>query len=571
MEDSNYWKRLRQNRITRRVLLGSAALTAAGGAAALTVGCGSGGLSGPQFTPWPTDATPAQGGSITWGRILATLGIDPHVDLTGLDIDTLIYSYMYGWAPKSETAVLNNLAKDMEVIDETEFIFTLNRGVKVHPTAPVGAGDDIISEDVKQSFIRRGTSISAPDKRFPKFIAGAVDKDLLSAALETPDDYTFRFKMKEPFVPAMREMANPTWAIVPAKIIDKFLSLSQEAYGSGPYMLDEFRGSERIVLKKHPEYFIPNRPYLDGITYIVITENSSLLSAFRSAQHDVSGAFLTRRDAEDLMEDPRIIVSTTPSGFYPVIHMKMKPPFDDIRVRKAIDLALDRDEFIRGLQDGEGNYNGPIQWVQEKWALPQDELREFYQYRPEEAKALLAEAGFPDGFEVKMKLPKVPGISFITDFALLIKEQLGRIKITINIDEVELGAYISSVILPGNFDMTFFPNLPWDEPDRPLSFYHSLGLTGTGNWTNYTNPELDKLINAQAQEFDVDKRQQIILDAQRMILDEHGPQITLTGGFAFQSRWAYVNFPFEVFAFQTPDDNLGNPFGVDIWRQPIGV
>ena len=170
-----------------------------------------------------------------------------------------------------------------------------------------------------------------------------------------------------------------------------------------------------------------------------------------------------------------------------------------------------------------------------------------------------------------MKIPKVPGVSFIGDFALLIKEQLRRINITIQIDEIELGAYIGSVILSGNFDMTFFPNLPWDEPDRPLSFYHSLGITGTGNWTNYTNPELDKLINAQAREFDVDKRKQIILDAQRMILQEHGPQLTLTGGFAFQARWAYVKFPFEVFVFQTPEDNLGNPFGVDIWRQPVGV
>ena len=69
----------------------------------------------------------------------------------------------------------------------------------------------------------------------------------------------------------------------------------------------------------------------------------------------------------------------------------------------------------------------------------------------------------------------------------------------------------------------------------------------------------------------MDKRKQIILDAQRMILQEHGPQLTLTGGFAFQARWAYVKFPFEVFVFQTPEDNLGNPFGVDIWRQPVGV
>lgn len=566
MEDSNYWKRLRTNRVTRRALLGGTATVAAGGAAALVVGCGGGtGGSIPPFEILGPGATPVAGGTITQGRSINALGIDPHSDLTALDIDTLLYSYLYGWAPDAEEAVFNNLAESLEVIDDVTFNFALNRGVKVHPNAPVGAGEEMNSEDCKQSIIRRGTSISAPDKRFPRYIAGAVDRELLAAAIDTPDPQHFTFTMSEPFVPAIREMANATWAMVPAKIIDKFLSLSQDAYGSGPFMLDEFRGSERIVLKKHPEYFISDRPYLDGITYIIITENSSLLTAFKSGQHDVNGSFLTSKDAESLEEDERIQVTSAPSGFYNVIHFKIKPPyFDDIRVRKAIDLALDRDEFIEGLQDGRGQYNGPIQWVQTQWALPQEELREFYQYRPEEAKALLDQAGFPDGFDVKMKIPKLAGISFIADTALLIKDQLSRIGINVQIDEVELGAYIGSVILSGNFDMTYFPNLPYDEPDRPLSFYHSLGVTGNGNWTNYNNPELDKLIDAQAREFDVEKRKQIIIDAQRMILREHGPQITLTGGFQFQARWKYVHFPFEF-----RQDNFGHPTGVDMWRQAI--
>ncbi|HET8943561.1 MAG TPA: hypothetical protein VFO59_02145, partial [Dehalococcoidia bacterium] len=114
------------------------------------------------------------------------------------------------------------------------------------------------------------------------------------------------------------------------------------------------------------------------------------------------------------------------------------------------------------------------------------------------------------------------------------------------------------------FEWAFFPNLPYDEPDRPLSFYHSRGVTGTGNWTNYTNPELDKLIDAQALEFDEAKRQEIIYAAQRMILKEHGPQITLTGGQQYSARWAYVHTPFEI--GKDPPKDVG-PFGVDIWTE----
>jgi peptide/nickel transport system substrate-binding protein len=244
----------------------------------------------------------------------------------------------------------------------------------------------------------------------------------------------------------------------------------------------------------------------------------------------------------------------------------MKPPFDDIRVREALDLSVNRDELTAVIWKGEGEYNGPIQWSQPKWALPQEEVRAFYPYDPERAKELLADAGYEGGFTSRLKLPKVTGATFIADMAVLLKQQWSLVGINVEIDEVELGAYIGSTLLPGNFEMTFFPNLPWDEPDRPLSFYHSLGVTGSGNWTNYTNPELDKLINAQAAEFDQEKRIEIVHAAQRMILKEHGPQITLTGGYQYSARWSYVHFPFEI--GQDPSDAV-NPNGCDIWTEKV--
>ena len=571
MEQPNYWQRLARQRMTRRRLLAAGGVTALGAGAAMIVGCGGGGDGNGVTlkTPDPANPTaPIPGGDVTFGRLLNVLGIDPHLDLTGLDIDFQLYSYLYSWRPYAEEIVLNNLASDFETPDpeHLEFIFTLNQGVKCHPIGPA-AGEEITSEDCKQSFIRRGTSLTAPDKRFPNYISGVpTDRTALTAALLTPDRYTFRFKMAQPFVPSIREMANPTWAIVPAKVLEEFKGrgLSQDAFGSGPFMLEEFQGNEKIVLRKHPEYFLQGRPYLDSITYIVITESSSLLAAFESGQHDVNGAILTKDQYDEFADDERFTVATAPSFFYPVIHMKMKPPWDEIRVREAVDLALNRDEMIASIQDNQGNYNGPIQWPQEKWALPQRELREFYQYNTELAKAKLAEAGYEGGIDVRMKLPKVTGATFIADTATLIKNQLEKVNINVQIDEVELGTFIASTILPGNFEWAFFPNLPYDEPDRPLSFYHSRGVTGTGNWTNYTNPELDKLIDAQALEFDEAKRQEIIYAAQRMILKEHGPQITLTGGQQYSARWAYVHTPFEI--GKDPPKDVG-PFGVDIWTE----
>ncbi len=567
MEESNYWTRLNRRRISRRALLGAGATTALGAAAAAVVGCGGGGNGNGNGNPNGSPATcpeqvygpPVSGGTVIQGRLLSVLGIDPHIDLTGLDIDMRLYSYLYSWKPFEETAIFNNFALGVEMPapDQTEFIFSLRPGVKIQPQDDnPAAGEELTSTDVKESWVRRGTALTAPDKRFPLRISGASGIGAeheagLRAALQTPDPYTFSFKMHSPFIPAFREMSNPTWAIVPAKVIEQYGSsftfggLGQKAWGSGPYMLSEFRGTERIILKRHPEYFLSPRPWLDEIRYIIITEPQSLLAAFDSGQHDINGALMNRAQAEERMKNCDLIVKKAPTRFYPVIHFKIRKPFDDIRVREALDLAIDRDEIIDLIWDGEGNYNGPVQWLMARFALPQDELRAAMPYDPEKAKQLLSAAGYEGGVEAKMKIPRVPGAPFIADLSSLLKDQLSKVGINLLLDEVELGTFIANVILPGNFDLAFFPNLPYDEPDRPLSFYHTRGVTGVGNWNNYTNPELDKLIDAQSVDFNEESRIKTILDAQRIMLKEHGPQITMPSGNFYAARWNYVYFPFE--------------------------
>jgi len=558
MAESTYWNRFWRRRISRRAVLGAGAVGALGAASAAVLGCNDGGNGNGNGNGNGPDGsgTPVAGGGVTQGRLLNALGIDPHIDLTGLDVDELLYTYLYSWNRFTEEAVYNNLATDFEHPDDLTFIYTIRPDVVAWPTGPA-AGEALTSTDCVESFKRRGTAITAPDKRFPQ----RIDH------YETPNDTTFKFVMSRRFVPAVREMANATWAIVPAKVLDKYVSLSQTASGTGPFMLKEFRGSERIVLERHPNYFLKPRPWLDTYTYIVITESSSLLAAFRGGQHDINGAVLTKSTAQEFIDDAKYKVSFAPSLFYPVIHMKMRDPWRDIRVRKALDLAMNRKEIIDVIQDGEGGYNGPIQWPQFKWALPQQEVRDFYPWDVDQAKALLKEAGHPQ-ITAKMKYPEVPGAPIVADIAVILKSQLEKVGINLELDAVELGAFIGNTLLPGNFDLAFFPNLPYDEPDRPLSFYHSKGVTGSGNWTNYTNPELDKLIDAQSEEFDEPTRIEIVQRAQRMILPEHGPQLTLTGGIGYFARWSHVNLGPADNDLETPVPGaVYGPAGADIWTE----
>jgi peptide/nickel transport system substrate-binding protein len=179
----------------------------------------------------------------------------------------------------------------------------------------------------------------------------------------------------------------------------------------------------------------------------------------------------------------------------------------------------------------------------------------------------MEQAGYEDGFSVALKTPRLSGVSFINDIARIIQTNLAEINIEVTIDEVELGSYITGTLLPGNFDMTFFPNLPYDEPDRPLAFYHSRGVTGQGNWTGYNNQDLDALIDAQSKEFEEASRQEIVLEAQRLILEEHGPQLTLSGGFAYSAHWNYVHYPYEL--GEDPPEDLAT-FGAEIWTERGG-
>jgi peptide/nickel transport system substrate-binding protein len=553
MERSNYWQRLAAQRLSRRRVLAAGGTMALGGAAGIVVGCGGGGNGSGVRTG---------GGNVTIGRTTNVLGVDPHIDQTGLGVDRLVYSYLYDWDSTEEELILNNLAKEYENPDGVTFVFTLRQGVMTHPGAYPGANEEMTSEDVRQSFLRRGTSITAPDKHFVWKIAGSRDPAALAPALQAPDRYTFKFTMAEPFVPAIREMARTSWAIVPAKVIDEYgLGLSQRAHGSGPFMLNEFRGNERILLRRHPNYFIEGCPWLDSITFVIITDNDQLLAAFEAGEVDVHGGVVSKEWFDEAKDNPDYRVGRTNAPSYPALDLNIKPPYSDIRVREAIDLALDRDAYIGTVLSGEGQHNGPVPWPLRQWSLEQEELRVFYKHDRNRAQALLDEAGYGAGFDDKLKLPRMTGATLPAKAAALVKEHLDTVGIDAQIDDSQSGFIGGSTILPGNFSMALSQADPIDEPDQALSAYHSRGATGNGNPSGYGNPELDALIEAQSREFDAEKRRSLVYDAQRLIMRDHAPPIPLPSGFEYSAHRSFVNFQSDF--VDRPLRVL--PRGCDIW------
>jgi peptide/nickel transport system substrate-binding protein len=446
-----------------------------------------------------------------------------------------------------------------------------------HPGSYPGADEEMTSEDVRQTFIRRGTSFTAPDKRFSFKIAGSATPGDLAPKLQAPDRYTFTFTMAEPFVPAIREMARPSWGIIPGKVIDEFgIRLSQRAYGSGPFMLEEFKGNERVVLRRHPNYFHKGHPWLDTITHIIITDNESLLAAFESGEHDICGAHLTRTWYEEHKDEDRFTAGRAESRSYPVLKLKIKAPFSDVRVREAVDLALDREAFIDKTLDGAGQYNGPIPWTLRQWALSQDELRASYETDLQRSGDLMNLAGYGRGFDVTLNVDRpdtLPSVVAIAEQAAASVMEIG-VDFQVNYSNLNRcgGLSCPSLILPGNFDTQLSWLGPIDDPDQALSAYHSstinsagnIPLDAFGNETGYQNAEIDVLIDAQSRELDTEKRKRLIDEAQRLIMREHAPPIPLPSGFDYSARWAHVHFPYEP-GQPLPPDAL--PYGCDIWTQ----
>ena len=572
-----------KRRLSRRAFLSVGATAVCGTGAALVFGCDGGGPSATQ-APSSTGAggaRPRSGGQMTIGRLLPlpVLSLDPHLDDAAQDITELMYSRLYRWDETNQSAIFNDLATAVEIPDpdHTQFIFTLRPGVKIHsiPGNPASGGE-ITSEDCKQSFIRRGTSITASDKRLALAIAGTnhPDPTAIGVALQTPDPHTFSFKLSHPLAGAMRQMAQLQWAIVPATVIDLYAQdtesagLTDGAYGSGPFMLAHSVVSDRIVLLRHPYYFLNPRPWLEQIVFKVEPDREGLLSGLRSGRYDAVSPAISNDEYVKLKDDDRLIATRSPAGFYPCLQLRMQAPFTDLRVRQAIDLALHRDNFVDSLWHGEAEYNGPVPWAIGFWALPRDEVRNSYPHDPARARSLLEEAGYADGFQAGMKFPKwTSNVMFdVSKAASLIASNLNEIGVTVRLEGVELGSFIANTILPGDFEMAFFPNISDGDPDRALAFYTTQGTTGVGNWTGYTSPEVDALVEAQAREFDEQRRRETIYEAQRLMIKEHGPQITLPSGYEYDVHASRVHYPYEIGV--APPSGTG-PWGADIWTDAV--
>lgn len=523
---SEYWQRFAKRRISRRKVLAAGA--AGMGAVALgLVGCGGSSKQGTGTLSTGTPGTPKSGGTFRQGSIAAALSIDPHTEAAlGLAFVPYIYGYLMHeiQVPDGSPQTMWDLAESMEMPDDVTYIFKMRQGVRYQDLPPVN-GREVVADDVVYSFDRI-TSIS-PE---PLWITYADTKT-------APDPATFQLRLKQPYAYTVEDLSSPKAAIVPREAVEQFGDLKMKGIGSGPFIVDSFTPSDRIELVRNPNYYLPGIPYVDGLEYRSIADESALRVAFRGKQFDVY-APPTKTQADEVagygsdvvsIKEPSLLVTKLS------VNELSRPELGDVRVREAIDIAIDRDAMIQKLAFGDGNYTGPVSWGLTFWSLPQDELRQRFKRDLTKARQLLEQASASD-ITLDLKFPT----NTSTDVCVLIKAQLAEAGINVNLVGQEFGTWFADRT-NRNYELMVGGGLPYGSEKYPLQFNYTTDWDRKEKPVHPPLPDIDAELDQIMATPDINERQELVLDVTRKLLDRHGPIIYLYAPYTYTARWNYVH------------------------------
>src|SRR5215470_11288074 len=344
---------------------------------------------------WGADIGPPKRGGILRVRGLDPPHFDPHLTLNVRTNATLSFAYstlvryQVGADVRPGTFTIEpHLAERWEQPDDTTYLFHLRQGVTWHNKPPLN-GRELVANDVKFTYDRFRAEPANP----LRFTLEAVDR------IEIVDRYTVKFLLKEPFVWLLNVLANPysTWIIAP-EVVQQFgdLKKPESVIGTGPFLLERYEPNVKTVFKRHPHYFLKDQPYVDGVEWLVLDDPSTGLAMYRAGQLDCGPEFgwrVRQHDLEALKQShPQLLYQDYLFTNSQRIFMRTdQPPFTDVRVRRAISHAMDRQAIIDAAYP-RGEPTAAVPRGLTEWSLPIDQLgagAKYYQYDPKEARRLL--------------------------------------------------------------------------------------------------------------------------------------------------------------------------------------
>jgi peptide/nickel transport system substrate-binding protein len=494
------------------------------------------------------------------GVLLAAIGadapsLDPHQESTFATIELVapLYSTLLQIDPLNYPKVIGDLATEWKISpDGLTYTFKIHRGVKFHDGSPLSASD------VKASYDK---IISPPPG------VRSVRRTSYTAvqSVEAHDPDTVVFKLKFPSASLLENLASPWNVIYPKKYLDKDPNyFKANAVGSGPFKFKSRTPGSTFEGVRNPDYFVKDRPYLDGYKFFVSTETSVRAAALRSGRAWIEFRTMPAAEVEAIKKTlgDKVVVQDTPAtGLFGFAMNQTVKPFSDVRVRRALTLAFDRATASKVLSPLASLRDiGGLMRAGTEWARSDAELQQFPGYGRDmdknraEARRLLAEAGYPNGLKVVLKNRNVR-VPYI-DFAVFAIQEWKKIGVEAEHRPLETAAWFVDGRDQGNFELIVSGVFGYnDDPDFFLQRY----TTGdTNNWGRFSDPRIDDLYSRQARTLDPAERKKLIAEIEKIVLDN---AYYVTGLWWRRSvvHWAKVR------NYVAPPNHYSNQKLQDVW------
>ena len=418
----------------------------------------------------------------------------PHLDPTSAAagaIDSVLYANVFEGLTRFDStgAVIPGLAKSWEISEDgLTYTFALNEGVTFHD------GTTMDAEDVKFSLDRIGAEDSANAQ---KALYAAISE------VNVIDPMTVEIKLSEPNGNMLFNLAWGDAVIVAPESIE---GIKQTPVGTGAFKFDSWTQGDQITLTRNDSYW-GTPAALTGATFKFISDPTAAFSAMMAEDIDAFFAFPAPENLPQFEADPRFQVLTGSTEGETILAMNNKQaPFDNAKVREAVSHAIDRQAIIDGAMFG---YGTPIGTHFAPHNPDYVDLTAQSAFDPEKAKALLAEAGFADGFETTLFLPPP---SYARRGGEIIAAQLAAVGIKAQITNVEWAQWLESVFNGKNFGLTIVSHT------EPMD----IGIYANPDYYfQYDNPALQELMTTLNKTTDPAERTEMLAQAQKIIADDY--------------------------------------------------
>ncbi|MBI4302572.1 MAG: ABC transporter substrate-binding protein [Chloroflexi bacterium] len=423
--------------------------------------------------------------------------------------------------PYNAMFVEPHLAKSWKMENPTTFIITLRDNIKWFNKPPMN-GRQFVADDVKFSFER----MMAPGSSAG---AGLVDIE----RIEVVDPLNVRFVLKKPNSFFIYSLSYSHYQMMPREVVAQYgdLRKPETLIGTGPFILESFKPNVEFVWKKNPDYYEKDDkgrslPYVDTIQAKIGADPATTMAMFRTGQIDTRAVnFEEKADIQKTMPQVTIRSTNHPTTAPRAFVMRTdKPPFNDVRVRQAMAMSIDHQKFLNVFYGGEGEPEGPLAGQVVEYSMRLKDrpasVQKYFKQNIPEAKKLLAEAGYPNGFKTTLAYTSGLGGTYSGGEAEVAQEFLRLIGIEAELKVIEYNTWINTYYNGINYEgMAYVMSGAVHDPYEQL-YVQFYGIPSSKNRSGVADKTLDGMLDKMLAEYDEAKRKKIIDDIQVYLFEK---------------------------------------------------